>query len=195
MPPRRGFAKPKNAKGTIKRIIGYMGKFKALWLLVLLCVLISSLTGVVGAYLIKPALNNYIIPMIGSGNPDFSGFARLLVGVLAMFLLGTIASYCNSRLMLYISTNLLFNIRCELFSKLEKLPIKFYDAHTHGDARRTEIQRQDLPADSTEGRQIGKLNNARDDGEEDHRRDHHLQGVQIHRLDGRQQVGAQGGVE
>ena len=110
-----------------------MGKFKALWLLVLLCVLISSLTGVVGAYLIKPALNNYIIPMIGSGNPDFTGFARLLVGVLAMFLLGTIASYCNSRLMLYISTNLLFNIRCELFSKLEKLPIKFYDAHTHGE--------------------------------------------------------------
>ena len=110
-----------------------MGKFKALWLLVLLCVLISSLTGVVGAYLIKPALNNYIIPMIGSGNPDFSGFARLLAGVLAMFLLGTIASYCNSRLMLYISTNLLFNIRCELFSKLEKLPIKFYDAHTHGE--------------------------------------------------------------
>ena len=110
-----------------------MGKFKTLWLLVLLCVLISSLTGVVGAYLIKPALNNYIIPMIGSGNPDFSGFARLLAGVLAMFLLGTIASYCNSRLMLYISTNLLFNIRCELFSKLEKLPIKFYDAHTHGE--------------------------------------------------------------
>ena len=110
-----------------------MGKFKALWLLVLICVLISSLTGVIGAYLIKPALNNYIIPMIGSGNPDFSGFARLLVGVLAMFLLGTIASYCNSRLMLYISTNLLFNIRCELFSKLEKLPIKFYDAHTHGE--------------------------------------------------------------
>ena len=110
-----------------------MGRFKALWLLVLICVLVSSLTGVIGAYLIKPALNNYIIPMIGSGNPDFSGFARLLVGVLAMFLLGTIASYCNSRLMLYISTNLLFNIRCELFSKLEKLPIKFYDAHTHGE--------------------------------------------------------------
>lgn len=110
-----------------------MGKFKALWLLVLICVLISSLTGVIGAYLIKPALNNYIIPMIGSENPDFSGFARLLAGVLAMFLLGAIASYCNSRLMLYISTNLLFNIRCELFSKLEKLPIKFYDAHTHGE--------------------------------------------------------------
>ena len=133
MPPRRGFQKPKNAKHTIKRILGYMGRFKALWLVVLLCVLVSSLSGVIGSYLIKPALNNYIIPMIGSGNPDFTGFARLLMGVLAMFLLGVIASYCNSRLMLYISTNLLYSIRCDLFSKLEKLPIKFYDAHTHGE--------------------------------------------------------------
>ena len=69
MPPRRGFQKPKNAKDTVKRIIGYMGHFKALWLVVLACVLVNSLTGVAGAYLIKPALNNYIIPMIGQANP------------------------------------------------------------------------------------------------------------------------------
>lgn len=133
MPPRRGFQKPKNAKNTVKRIIGYMGHFKALWLVVLACVLVNSLTGVAGAYLIKPALNNYIIPMIGQANPDFTGFARLLVMVLCMFLFGTLASYCNSRLMIHISTKLLFTIRCELFSKMEKLPIKFYDAHTHGE--------------------------------------------------------------
>ena len=133
MPPRRGFQKPKNAKDTIKRIIGYMGRFKALWLVVLLCVLVNSLSGVIGSYLIKPALNNYIIPMIGQANPDFSGFARLLVMVLCMFFFGVTASYCNSRLMIHISTKLLYTIRCELFSKMEKLPIKFYDAHTHGE--------------------------------------------------------------
>ncbi len=133
MPPRRGFQKPKNAKHTIKRILGYMGKFKVLWIFVFICVLINSLSGVIGGYLIKPALNNYIIPMIGAENPDFTGFAHLLLGVLVLFLVGVIASYCNSRLMLYISTNLLYRIRCDLFSKLEKLPIKFYDAHTHGE--------------------------------------------------------------
>ncbi|MBR5646882.1 MAG: ABC transporter ATP-binding protein [Treponema sp.] len=133
MPPKKGFQKPKNAKGTIKRIIKYMGKYKVLWPVVFICVLINSLTGVIGAYLIKPALNNYIIPMIGSQNPDFSNFARLLIMVLAMFLLGVIASYCNSRLMLYISTNLLYNIRCDLFEHLEKLPVKFYDTRTHGE--------------------------------------------------------------
>ncbi len=135
MPPMRqkGFGKPKNAKKTITRILQYMGKFKALWLVVFLCVLISSGASVIGTYLIKPALNNYIIPMIGHQNPDFGGFARLLLGVLGLFCVGVIASWCNSRLMIYISTNLLYNVRCDLFSRLEKLPIKYYDSHTHGE--------------------------------------------------------------
>jgi len=134
MPPRsKGFAKPKNAKKTISRLISYMGKFKALWILVLLCVLITSGASVIGGYLIKPALNKYIIPFIGQQNHDFSGFAQLLLGVIAIFLTGVLASWCNQRLMLYISTNLLYNIRCDLFTKLEKLPIRFYDSHTHGE--------------------------------------------------------------
>ena len=135
MPPMRqkGFAKPKDAKKTIGRILQYMGKFKALWLVVFLCVLTSSGASVIGTYLIKPALNNYIIPMIGQQNPDFTGFARLLIGVLCLFGVGVLASWCNSRLMLYISTNLLYNVRCDLFTRLEKLPIKYYDAHTHGE--------------------------------------------------------------
>ena len=135
MPPMRqkGFGKPKDAKKTIGRILQYMGKFKALWLVVFLCVIISSGASVIGTYLIKPALNNYIIPMIGNQNPDFTGFAKLLIGVLALFCVGVLASWCNSRLMLYISTNLLYNVRCDLFSRLEKLPIKYYDAHTHGE--------------------------------------------------------------
>ena len=135
MPPMRqkGFGKPKNAKKTIGRIFQYMGKFKALWLVVFLCVIVNSGASVIGTYLIKPALNNYIIPLIGQQNPDFSGFAKLLIGVLCLFVVGVFASWCNSRLMIYISTNLLYNIRCDLFTRLEKLPIKYYDAHTHGE--------------------------------------------------------------
>ena len=135
MPPmkQKGFGKPKDVKKTIGRIFQYMGKFKALWLVVFLCVIISSGASVIGTYLIKPALNNYIIPMIGHENPDFSGFARLLLGVLALCGMGVLASWCNSRLMIYISTNLLYNVRCDLFSRLEKLPVKYYDAHTHGE--------------------------------------------------------------
>lgn len=134
MPPvKKGFAKPKNAKKTISRLLRYMGSYKYFWILVFICVLLSSGASVLGSYLIKPALNDYIIPLIGKQNPDFSGFLKLLVGVLCLFLVGVLASWINNRLMLHISTNLLFNVRIDLFSKLEKLPIKFYDSHTHGE--------------------------------------------------------------
>lgn len=141
----KGFAKPKNAKKVIARILEYMGKFKALWLVVFLCVIVSSGASVVGSYLIKPAINNYILPMAKMfaadsacvGTPEFvtliTGFGKLLIGVMCLFLLGIIAQWSNSRIMLYISTNLLFNIRNDLFSKLEKLPVKFFDGHTHGE--------------------------------------------------------------
>jgi len=133
MPPRRGFAKPKDAKKTIARLLSYMGKYKPLWIVVILCVFISSGASVAGSYLIKPALNNYIIPLIGQQNPDFAPFAALLIKVLCLFLCGVLASWCNSRIMIKISTSLLYNIRVDLFTKLEKLPIKFYDQHTHGE--------------------------------------------------------------
>lgn len=134
MPPvKKGFAKPKNAKKTISRLLRYMGSYKYFWILVFICVLLSSGASVLGSYLIKPALNDYIIPLIGKQNPDFSGFLKLLVGVFCLFLVGVLSSWINNRLMLHISTNLLFNVRIDLFSKLEKLPIKFYDSHTHGE--------------------------------------------------------------
>ncbi len=129
----KGFAKPKDARKTIGRILKYMGKFKALWLVVFLCVIVSSAASVIGSYLIKPALNDFIIPLIGKQNPDLSGFIKLLIAALCMFCVGVFASWANSRLMVYISTNLLYNIRVDLFNNLEKLPIKYYDAHTHGE--------------------------------------------------------------
>lgn len=134
MPPvKKGFAKPKNAKKTIARLLKYMGSYKYFWILVFICVLLSSGASVLGSYLIKPALNDYIIPLIGKQNPDFSGFVKLLLAVFCIFLVGVFAAWVNNRLMLHISTNLLFKVRLDLFSKLEKLPIKFYDSHTHGE--------------------------------------------------------------
>ena len=93
MPPvKKGFAKPKNAKKTISRLLRYMGSYKYFWILVFICVLLSSGASVLGSYLIKPALNDYIIPLIGKQNPDFSGFLKLLAGVFCLFLVGVLAS-------------------------------------------------------------------------------------------------------
>ncbi len=135
MPPVKvkGLQKPKNTKKTIKRILKYMGSFKALWLLVFACVIIAAFSDILSSYIIKPILNNYIIPLIGQESPDFKEFFSLLLKVAIIFVCGVFASWLNARLMLYISSNLLCRIRTDLFEKLESLPIHFYDSHTHGE--------------------------------------------------------------
>ena len=129
----RGVARPKNAKKTIFRLIKYMGQFKKLWPVVFVCVLVSSLAGVAGTYLLKPAINNYIVPLIGKQNPDMSGFAKLLVMMMFIYLAGVVASFGTQRILLSISTSTLCKIRTDLFHKMETLPLRYYDSKTHGE--------------------------------------------------------------
>ena len=135
MPPVKvkGLQKPKNTKKTIGRILSYMGTFKALWLLVFLCIIVSAGADLLSSYIIKPVLNNFVIPLIGKETPDFTQFLYLLAKIAVVFAAGAFASWLNARLMLHISSNLLCKIRTDLFKKLEMLPIKFYDTHTHGE--------------------------------------------------------------
>jgi ATP-binding cassette subfamily B protein len=136
----RGMAKPKNAKKTIARLIQYMGKFKGLLVIVFLAVVISAGASVACDALIKPALNDYILPLFNRfkngetlGFVDYVPFLKLLVVMGLIFVLGAFASWLNSRLMLHISTKMLYKIRVDLFAALEKLPLKYFDAHTHGE--------------------------------------------------------------
>jgi len=133
MPPAKGFGKPKNVKKTVGRLFKYMGRYTGLWIVVFLCVVFSAGTSVLGNYMIKPAINNYIMPLIGSDNPDLSGFITFLTVVMCIYLVGAFAQWLNSRLIMKISTGVLYDIRVELFKRLEELPVKYYDQHTHGE--------------------------------------------------------------
>lgn len=135
MPPVKvkGLQKPKNTKKTVKRILKYMGSFKTLWLLVFACVIIAAFADILSSYIIKPILNDFIIPLIGQETPDFKEFFSLLLKVAVIFCCGAFAGWLNARLMLHISSSLLCRIRTDLFEKLESLPIHFYDSHTHGE--------------------------------------------------------------
>ncbi len=110
-----------------------MGSFKTLWLLVFACVIIAAFADILSSYIIKPILNDFIIPLIGQETPDFKEFFSLLLKVAVIFCCGAFASWLNARLMLHISSSLLCRIRTDLFEKLESLPIHFYDSHTHGE--------------------------------------------------------------
>lgn len=136
MPPMRQMGKmgkPKNTKATIKRILSYMLKQKLLLLVVLVFVAVSSLAGVIGTYLLKPIINDCILPMVGGTEKDF----RPLIGMLSLmggvYLAGALASYGQQRLMLQITQGTLNTIRRDLFNKLQDLPIRYFDSKTHGE--------------------------------------------------------------
>lgn len=134
MPPvkMRGTQKPKNTSRTIRRLISYMGRFKLLWIFVFLFVIVAALAEVAGTYLLKPAINDYIMPFIGRADVNLSGFARLMLAMLALYALGALSNYGSERILLFISTRTLCNIRKDLFHHMEKLPLRYYDTHLHG---------------------------------------------------------------
>ena len=95
-------------------------------------IILSAGAEVAGAYLLKPAVNNYILPLMGKQNPDLAGFAVLIIKIAGIYAIGAISSFLTQRLLLKISTSTLYKIRCELFNHQSKLSLRYYDSHTHG---------------------------------------------------------------
>lgn len=128
----RGTQKPNHTVKTVLRLLSYMKAFKVLLPLLFFCIILSAGAEVAGAYLLKPAVNNYILPLMGKQNPDLAGFAVLIMKIAGIYAIGAISSFLTQRLLLKISTSTLYKIRCELFNHQSKLSLRYYDSHTHG---------------------------------------------------------------
>ena len=137
MPPMRMRtpAKPKDAKKTLGRIIKYLvGQNKLLLVLVLLLVLASSAAQVIGASMLKPIIDNFIEPLISSPDAEkMRNFATTIILMGCIYLFGALSTYTYQRIMLSLSTKALLNIRLDLFNKMESLPLRYFDTHTHGE--------------------------------------------------------------
>ncbi len=139
MPPRgmRPMAKPKNAKGTLRRLVGYLGGHKARLILVALCILLSTLASTTGTYLLRAAVDDYLTPLVaraGEGlQVDFVPFFRFLLLLLAMYVAGAAAQFISNRTMMMVSTGTLNHLRKEMFDHMEDLPIRYFDQRTHGE--------------------------------------------------------------
>ncbi len=129
---RRGMQKPKNAGQTILRLLGYMGSQKHLLVLVFLGILCSSLAGVAGTYFLKPVINS-IEAGLADGSFDVAAFAAKLALMGCVYTVGVAGAYMYSRLMMNISTETMRRIRVDTFTRLQSLPIKYFDTHTHGE--------------------------------------------------------------
>lgn len=136
MPPRMNMkapSRPKNLKGTMGRMLAYMKGYKARLIIVLVCIVISAVVSAVGTYMLKPAIDTYIKPLMKSDSPDFGPFISFLVFLALMYLTGAVATYINNRLMMTISTGTMNRIRKDLFNHMQSLPISYFDQHTHGE--------------------------------------------------------------
>ena len=125
--PKGGFRKPKNMRGTLRKLMRYLGRYKAHLALVVILLFISSACTVGGSYLIKPLINDYILP------GDFPGLAEMLGLMALVYIVGAVCSFGYARIMVHVSQNTVAKIRADLFDKMQGLPLKYFDAHTHGE--------------------------------------------------------------
>lgn len=123
----RSFERPKNARKTILRLLTYLNNRKLLLAMVLVFMLLSTASSLAGNYFIKPLINDYILP------GDFSGLANALVILGAIYAGGALFSYLQSRLMVQVAQTTANRMRRELFVKMQRLPLKYFDTNTHGD--------------------------------------------------------------
>ena len=82
---------------------------------------------------LQKLIDGYIVPMLGTASPDFSGLIRALVTIGCVYLIGTLATWLYNRRMVTIAQGTLKRIRDEMFEKMQRLPIRYFDTHTHGD--------------------------------------------------------------
>lgn len=124
----------KNTGVTLKRLFSYIFKnYKGRFVLVIICILLSAVASVASSMFIKTLIDTYIEPLIGVPNPDFSGLLQAILMMAALFLVGIAATFTYTRTMVTISQGILRTIRVDMFSKLQTLPIRYFDTNSHGD--------------------------------------------------------------
>ena len=125
---------PEGGMKMVKRLFGYVTRNYKLSLgVVALCIIITSVTTLVSTLFTRTLIDDYIVPLTQSANPDFAPLARTLFTLAAVLVVGIICSYVNNRLMINVGQGTLLRLRTDLFEHMEQLPIGYFDSHAHGD--------------------------------------------------------------
>ena len=128
--------KPKleNPGKLFKRIIGFVLKdYAPHVIIVVICIFVGVLANVQGTLFMQTLIDRYIVPLLGTPNPDFSGLAHAIARVACFYAIGAFSSYLYNRIMINVSQGTMRNIRNAMFGNMETLPIKYFDTHAHGD--------------------------------------------------------------
>lgn len=136
MPPAHkmmGVGKPKNVKKTFSRILSYLKPYKWHLIFVAAFVVISSGAGVAGIYFLKPIVDDYIVPLIGAENPNFSGLLQIVILLAGIYAAGALCTFGYNRIMVNVAAGSLYKMRMDMFTHMQKLPIRYFDTRTHGE--------------------------------------------------------------
>ena len=126
-------SRPQVNPNTLKRLLGYLSVYKTRVILVVICILLSAIASVMSSLFIQRLIDDYISPLLLEANPVFDALFRAIVQMACIYVIGVVASFIYNRTMAVISQGILKKIRDDMFAHMQKLPIKYFDTHTHGD--------------------------------------------------------------
>ncbi len=119
--------------GTIKRLFSYLKRYKKKLAIVFFCIIISAIAGVLGSLFLQTLIDDNILPMMENNSSDYSPLLNAVLKMSCIYIVGIISTYTYNILMTIIAQGVLRDVRDEMFVKMEQLPIKYFDTHTHGD--------------------------------------------------------------
>lgn len=130
----KGGPKSKDPMKTMKRLLAFiMKRYKYRYMIVMVCIAISSLISVIGTLFMKALIDDYILPMVDGRIQSFEPLIRALMFMAGIYGIGIVCNYTYNLIMMYVSQNVLKDVRDEMFAHMETMPIKYFDTHQHGD--------------------------------------------------------------
>ena len=119
---------------TAKRLLSLIIKNNKLRLsLVVICIMASSIIMVMSSVFMRSLVDQFIVPLLSQDNPDFSGLNQLMIKMIALFSIGIVTTFAYNRLMIVVAQGTLKNVRDKMFGLMQRIPIKYFDTHTHGE--------------------------------------------------------------
>lgn len=120
-------------KQTLRRLLAYLGAYKFHLIVVFICIVASSISSSLAVLFIRTLIDDYIMPLLSVENPVFSGLLQALLQLGCIYLVGILATFVYTRIMVVVTEGTIRRIRDEMFSKMQSLPIAYFDSRTHGD--------------------------------------------------------------
>lgn len=132
--PRGPKPKIKNPGKLFARLMGFIfKKYLPACIIVVICIFVSVLANVQGTMFTKNLIDDYIVPLLKTGNPDYGPLLAAMGRVAVFYGIGVISTFAYSKIMIYVSQGTIKDLRVELFSHMQDLPIRYFDSHAHGD--------------------------------------------------------------